>query len=446
MELSAWLAENGLSKVDPTMLTAEFGVEEADDLLHLEEPEIVQFTATLKPVQRSKFKKGLAQLGNGAVAGLMTPVPRVVAASASITPAAASSPAQAAPPAAPAPAPAVPTVAAAPELVVQVAELKPEPEPAAATASAAEPLVCVAPAVATAMIEVAIGGMATHAFSPGDVALGLETCTTDGGKIRIRTAEGWVSRVASDGSVLFRLASEPEPPPPAPPPAPSQPAVAAGPPPVGTPPAVLPIDPWAVKPRAGSKSSGGGGEDGTEAGDRASVANVPFSALFEQLDQSLSRADELKPYSCKVTGSECVEGRSPLRKLYVVYHVSLQPVLFFFILPTALVSLAQQVNLRPVKAVAVSQITILWGPKAGPCVQYDVSKRFSEFIQLDRSERPIRCCRPAAAAAAAPHHTSLFPKTVGHALATDGDVETPTEERGGAAERQYWHWLGRSGR
>ena len=64
MELSAWLAENGLSKLDPTMLTDEFGVEEAADLLHLEEPEIAQFTATLKPVQRSKFKKGLAQLAS----------------------------------------------------------------------------------------------------------------------------------------------------------------------------------------------------------------------------------------------------------------------------------------------------------------------------------------------------------------------------------------------
>ena len=99
MELSAWLAENGLSKVDPTMLTEEYGVEEADDLLHLEEPEIVQFTATLKPVQHSKFKKGLVLLGsNGAVAGLMTPAPRlIVAASASTTQAAAPSPAQAAP-------------------------------------------------------------------------------------------------------------------------------------------------------------------------------------------------------------------------------------------------------------------------------------------------------------------------------------------------------------
>ena len=107
MELPAWLAANGLSKVDPTMLTEEFGVEEVSDLLHLEEPEIVQFANTLKPVQRSKFKKGLAQLGNNAAAGLMTPFPRPVAAPNSPAPPAAPPPQPA--PALPAPPPAAPT-------------------------------------------------------------------------------------------------------------------------------------------------------------------------------------------------------------------------------------------------------------------------------------------------------------------------------------------------
>ena len=113
-----------------------------------------------------------------------------------------------------------PAAAAEPEPEPEPAELpdpvegqpQPQPQPQQPPQQPPHPvrMVCVARAAATEMAEIAGLEMAAgtvaalHVFVPGEVVAVLERAeTVAGGRARLRTERGWISVVATDGTVLF---------------------------------------------------------------------------------------------------------------------------------------------------------------------------------------------------------------------------------------------------
>jgi hypothetical protein len=88
---------------------------------------------------------------------------------------------------------------------------------------------------------------------------------------------------------------------------------------------------------------------------RGSAGPVVSQEIIDTIDQAIEQADKLQPYSCRVTGAEVVRGSSTFGGGQHTEY----------------------------------QIELLWGPQDGPHQLIRTSKRYSEFVTLDKSLRPL---------------------------------------------------------
>lgn len=82
---------------------------------------------------------------------------------------------------------------------------------------------------------------------------------------------------------------------------------------------------------------------------------IVSQSFMDKIDQAIEQAEALQPYSCRVTGADTVRGSSGA---FGSQHTEYQ-------------------------------IELLWGPRDGPHQLIRISKRYSDFHQLDKALRPL---------------------------------------------------------